>query len=75
MKCKWYQEEAKYLGQGSCSNPVAMNSKLERRKTGKQYPDVSNPVNCTRCQINSFFALPIILAVVIVPLYYGLKSI
>lgn len=74
MKCKWYQEEAFYLGQESCENPVSELPKLEKRRTGKTYPDVPNPVSCTKCQLHSAFGFAFVVLGIGGVIFYALSK-
>jgi hypothetical protein len=59
-QCKWWQQEFEFPGEGSCDKPIPRNSKIERRKTGKEYPDVPNKVSCKTCVLNDFIGFGII---------------
>lgn len=69
MSCKWWQIEREFPAIGNCDTPVPRLSKLERRKTKKEYPDVPNKIMCKECVLNDWIGLSLVFLAVAVPLY------
>lgn len=68
MRCKWYQVERSYPASKTCDKPIPRLTKLERRRTGKEYPDDPQAVVCSECVVNDYFAIPLIVGLSLVPL-------
>lgn len=67
MNCKWYQEELQFEASGSCSNRVTARDK----KLRGEVPDRT----CTACEIKPIIVAPLVLAVVLIPIYVAFKSV
>jgi len=72
-KCKWYQRESIYPASKTCDNPIPKLSRIERRKTGREYPEDPNMVMCGECIVNDYFAIPLVLLMASIPLIVLLK--